>query len=632
MDGELAAAASGGLGEFVSGKRVGFMCGIVGYVGPREAIPILIEGLRRLEYRGYDSAGVGVLGRGGKLEIRRAVGKLANLERLLQQTPLAATVGIGHTRWATHGRPSEENAHPHKAGPIAVIHNGIIENYVQLREALALRGHRFNSETDTEVIAHMIEERVKSGSALAEAVLHTVRELRGSFSIVVLSETAPDVLIAAKTATPMVIGVGQGENYVASDIPALLEHTRRTLVLEDGELAEISAREVRVMRFDGTPVHREPRFVEWDAVAATKGGFRHYLRKEIDEQPQAWLDTLSGRIDAQSGGVNLGPDLIPDPRAIGRIVMLGAGASWISSLVGKFMIEELCRIPVEVDYSAEFRYRRPPLDERTLLMAVSQSGETADTLAAIEEGRRNGCRVIAVTNTVDSSIARRASTQLYTRCGPEISVTTTKCFLTQMEVFYLFAIALAQRLGRLDETASRLLLDGAMAIPSQIREALGKERQIEKIARKYGKASDFLYLGRGINYPVALEGALKLKEISYIHAEGYSASEMKHGPIALIDENMPVVVLIPNDDVFEKTLSNLKEVESRNGRIIAVTDRKNPELEEVAWEIIEVPSTHRLLTPVLLTVPLQLLAYHIAIYRGTDVDQPRNLAKSVTVE
>jgi glutamine---fructose-6-phosphate transaminase (isomerizing) len=610
------------------------MCGIIGYVGPRDATPILIGGLKRLEYRGYDSAGVATLVDGKQLEIRRAVGKLDNLRKLLEGAPLSGHIGMGHTRWATHGRPSETNAHPHKAGPVAVIHNGIIENYVELREALLNRGHKLRSQTDTELISHLVEEQLREGRGLADAVRAVVSNLRGSFSIVVMSETEPGTLVAAKTATPLVLGLGDGENFVASDIPAILEHTRSALVMEDGELAEITAHAVRLMTFDGTPVERQARQIEWDAVAATKGGYQHYLRKEIAEQPQAWIDTLSGRATAGSSEVRFEMDLLPPggPQSIGRIVMVSAGASWISSLIGKFMIEELCGIPVEVDYSAEFRYRSPAIDERALLIAVSQSGETADTLAAMEEGKRRGSHLLALTNTVDSSIARKANAQLYTRCGPEISVTTTKCFLTQIEAFYLFAIHLAARLGRLNEREAEELLRSAFAIPNQIEAILGQERQIEKIARKYGKARDFLYLGRGINYPVALEGALKLKEISYIHAEGYSAGEMKHGPIALIDEEMPVVVIIPNDNVFDKTMSNLKEVESRNGRIIAVTDHRTPELEEVAWDIIDVPSSNRLLMPVLTTVPLQLLAYHIAVYRGTDVDQPRNLAKSVTVE
>ena len=611
------------------------MCGIIGYVGSSEAVPILLGGLSRLEYRGYDSAGVATIANGAGMEIRRTVGKLENLRRALEAAPLKGSIGIGHTRWATHGRPSEGNAHPHKAGPVAVIHNGIVENYVELRAALTERGHKLSSETDTELISHLIEERVRAGTGLTEAVRQTVLELRGSFSIVVLSETEPDKLVAAKTATPLVLGLGEGENFVASDISAILGHTRRTIVLEDGELAELTAQGVRVMTFAGAAVERAPRLIEWDAVAATKGGFQHYLRKEIAEQPQTWIDTLSGRAAAGSNAIRFEGELLPaaGPQAIRRIVMVSAGASWISSLIGKFMIEELSGVPAEVDYSAEFRYRRPPIDERTMMIAVSQSGETADTLAALEEGRRHGCHLLAITNTVDSSIARKADAQLYTRCGPEISVTTTKCFLTQIEAFYLFAIHLAARLGRLSEREVNAMLQPAFAIPAQIKEVLEKrERQIERVARKYGKARDFLYLGRGINYPVALEGALKLKEISYIHAEGYSAGEMKHGPIALIDEEMPVVVIIPRDNVYEKTLSNLREVESRNGRIIAVTDYPTPELAEIAWDIIEVPTTHRMLMPVLTTVPLQLLAYHIAVYRGTDVDQPRNLAKSVTVE
>ncbi len=610
------------------------MCGIMGYVGGNDACPILIEGLRRLEYRGYDSAGVATLFQNGRLEIRRAKGKLDNLCRRLAADPLAGSIGIGHTRWATHGRPSDENAHPHKAGPVAVIHNGIVENYLELRGQLLARGHTLKSETDTELISHLIEERLKEGMPLTEAVRRAVGTLRGSFSIVVLSETEPGKLVAAKTATPLVIGLGDGENFVASDIPALLEHTRMTMVLEDGELAEISADAVNIMKFDGTPISRPARRIEWDAVAATKAGFKHYLRKEIAEQPQAWIDTMAGRATAGSPTVTFETELLPagGPGSVGRIVMLGAGASWITAQVGKFMIEDLTGIPVEVDYSAEFRYRRPPIDNRTMIIAVSQSGETADTLAAMEEGRRTGSHLLALTNTVDSSIARKADAQLYTRCGPEISVTTTKCFTTQLESYYLFAVHLAARLGRLSDPQAAELLAPAFAIPGQIEEIFRLEPEIERIARKYAKASDFLYLGRGINYPIALEGALKLKEISYIHAEGYSAGEMKHGPIALIDERMPVVVIIPNDDLFEKSLSNLREVESRNGRIIAVTDRATDELRAVAEDVLEVPATSRMLTPVLMNIPLQLLAYHIAVERGTDVDQPRNLAKSVTVE
>ena len=610
------------------------MCGIMGYVGSNDACPILIGGLRRLEYRGYDSAGVATLYENGKLEIRRAKGKLDNLCEMLAKVPLGGHIGIGHTRWATHGRPSDENAHPHKAGPVAVIHNGIVENYLDLRAQLLSRGHQLRSETDTELISHLVEERLKEGIDLTEAVRRAVGDLRGSFSIVVLSETDPGKLVAAKTATPLVIGIGKGENFVASDIPAILEHTRMTMILDDGELAEVTSAGVKVMKFDGTPVERAPRRIEWDSVAATKGGFKHYLRKEIAEQPQTWIDTMAGRAMAGSAEVKFETELLPaaNPESISRIVMLGAGASWITAQIGKFIIEDLTGIPVEVDYSSEFRYRRPPIDNRTVIIAISQSGETADTLAAMEEGRRTGSHLIALTNTVDSSIARKADAQLYTRCGPEISVTTTKCFTTQLESYYLFAIHLAARMKRIGEREVEHLLTPAFAIPGQIKEIFKLEPEIEKIARKYARATDFLFLGRGINYPVALEGALKLKEISYIHAEGYSAGEMKHGPIALIDEKMPVVVLIPNDDLFDKSLSNLREVESRNGKIIAITDGATDELRKVAQDVLEIPSTNRLLTPVLMTIPLQLLAYHIAVARGTDVDQPRNLAKSVTVE
>ncbi len=618
-----------------SEKREGaIMCGIIGYVGPSEAYPILLDGLGRLEYRGYDSAGVATIVASGKLEVRRAKGKLENLRLLLADSPLEGHIGMGHTRWATHGRPSEENAHPHRAGPVAVIHNGIVENFVELRTELLARGHKLRSETDTELISHLIEEKLKTGRGLTEAVREAVMRLRGSFSIVVLSETEPDKLIAAKTATPLVLGLGDGENFIASDIPAILQHTRRAMVLEDGELAEVTATGIRLMKFDGTAVTRVARQIEWDAAAATRGGFRHYLRKEIDDQPQAWIDTMAGRATAGSSTVHFESDLLPagGPSSIGRIVMVGAGASWITSQIGKFMIEELAGIPVEVDYASEFRYRRPPIDSRTMIIAVSQSGETADTLAAMEEGRARGAHLLAITNTVDSSIARKANAQLYTRCGPEISVTTTKCFLTQLEAYYLFAIHLAARMGRLSSSEAEKLLQPAFAIPAELKAIFASEPAIQQIARKYASASDFLFLGRGINYPVALEGALKLKEISYIHAEGYSAGEMKHGPIALIDEKMPVVVIIPNDDLFEKSMSNLKEVESRNGRIIAVTNHATEELKRVAADIIEVPETNRMLTPVLMTVPLQLLAYHIAAERGTDVDQPRNLAKSVTVE
>jgi len=608
------------------------MCGIVGYVGPREASPILVSGLRKLEYRGYDSAGLAAFSN-AHVEVRRCVGKLDNLATLLREQPLAGTPGIGHTRWATHGRPSEQNAHPHRAGKVVLIHNGIIENYLALRAALEKRGRTMKSETDTEVISHLIDEEVEQGVGLAEATRRVVRKLEGSYAIVVLSESEPDKLVTAKSATPIVLGLGEGENFVASDIPALLEHTRRVLFLEDGEVAELTAKAVRITTFDGDPVDRQPRTVTWDPVTAQKGGYKHFLLKEIHEQPQAIIDTMRGRILQEAGDVGLDADLRAGwAKGIKRIVLVACGTAWHACLVGKFLLERLAGLPCEVDYGSEFRSRDPIMDDESLLIVVSQSGETADTLAAVETARERHAPVLAVCNVVDSSIARRASHVLYTHAGPEISVASTKAFTTQLTALYLLALQLGRERGVIDADRGRRLVGDLVALPALVKEALSRERLIERVAKKYGNASDVLYLGRGINYPVALEGALKLKEISYIHAEGYPAGEMKHGPIALINDEMPVVVIIPQDAVFQKTLSNLKEVESRGGRIIVVTDTASPELEDVAWEMLTVPKTNELLTPILLTIPLQLLAYHVAVYRGTDVDQPRNLAKSVTVE
>ncbi len=608
------------------------MCGIVGYVVPRDASAILMAGLRKLEYRGYDSAGLAAV-TDHRIEVRRCVGKLDNLAALLREQPLGGTPGIGHTRWATHGRPSEQNAHPHRAGKVVVIHNGIIENYLELRAALERRGRKMASETDTEVISHLIDEHVQRGCGLFEATRRAIQELEGSYSIVVLSESEPDRLVAAKSATPIVLGLGEGENFVASDIPALLEHTRRVVFLEDGEVVELTADRVTIHTFAGEPVARAPRTVTWDAVTAQKGGYKHFLLKEIHEQPQAIIDTMRGRIVQETGAVQLDADvdrLLEAP--IRRAVLVACGTAWHACLVGKFLIERLAGLSCEVDYGSEFRYRDPILDPQTLLVVVSQSGETADTLAAVEAGREKGTPVLAVCNVVDSSIARRASAVLYTHAGPEISVASTKAFTTQLTALYLLALHLGRQRGLVDAERGRKLLGDLVALPHAVKDILAREAAVERVARRYGKASDVLYLGRGVNYPVALEGALKLKEISYVHAEGYPAGEMKHGPIALINEQMPVVVLIPHDGVFGKTLSNLKEVESRGGQIIVVTDAPSPELEAVAADVLTVPQTNELLTPLLLTVPLQLLAYHVAVYRGTDVDQPRNLAKSVTVE
>ncbi len=609
------------------------MCGIMGYVGHREAAPLLFQGLKRLEYRGYDSAGIAAF-TNGHIAIRRAVGKLAQLDQLLRAEPLPGSVGIGHTRWATHGPPSEENAHPHRAGDVVVIHNGIIENYLELRHELMGKGRTFSSETDTEVIAHLIDRYLQEGLSFREATRAALRHLSGSFALVALSERDPGTLLTAKNATPIVIGLGEEESFVASDIPALLDYTRRVLFLDDGEMAEVSRRGVAISDFSGRPIEREPRHISWDPITAQKSGYKHFLLKEIHEQPQAIIDTMRSRILEESGEIALGElaGQLPVLDTVKRATLVACGTAWHACLVGKFLLEELAGLPTEVDYGSEFRYRPTPLDTDSLVLAVSQSGETADTLAALEGGKAKGAHTLAVCNVVDSSIARKSNMVVYTHAGPEISVASTKAFTTQLTALYLLALHLGQRRGVLDRDRSRQLIEDIVTLPALVQTTLEKTRAIEKIAKKYGHASDFLYLGRGLNYPIALEGALKLKELSYIHAEGYPAGEMKHGPIALIDEQMPVVVLLPKDPVYEKTLSNMKEVEARGGRIIALTDTPSPELEEIAWEIIQVPTTNHLIMPILLSIPLQLLAYHVAVYRGTDVDQPRNLAKSVTVE
>ena len=608
------------------------MCGIIGYVGHRQAAPLLYQGLQRLAYRGYDSAGLAVAGNG--IVLRRSVGKLENLDHVLRAEPVQGTVGVGHTRWATHGRPSEENAHPHRAGQVVVIHNGIIENYLELRHELLARGRRFSSETDTEVISHLIDQHIQDGLTFTEATRAALKRLAGSFAIVALCESQPDTIIAAKNATPIVVGLGEGENFIASDIPALLDYTRQVAFLDDGDLAEVSRGGVRFSNFDGQPVERAPRHVSWDALTAQKEGYKHFLLKEIHEQPQAIIDTMRSRIRAEEGHVWLG-ELEAHGRvldSIRRVSLLACGTAWHACLLGKFFLEELARIPAEVDYGSEFRYRNPPLDADSLVLTVSQSGETADTLAALEYARTAGATTLTVCNVVDASIPRKADMVVYTHAGPEISVASTKAFTTQVTALYLLAVYLGRRRGVLDQATGQRLLEDLVNLPALVQQLLNKERSVEKIAKKYGHADDFLYLGRGVNYPIALEGALKLKELSYIHAEGYPAGEMKHGPIALIDDQLPVVVLLPKDAVYAKTLSNMKEVEARGGRIIALTDAPSPELEDIAWEIVQVPRTHHLLMPIILTVPLQLLAYHVALYRGTDIDQPRNLAKSVTVE
>ncbi len=609
------------------------MCGIVGYVGNRPADRVLLSGLRKLEYRGYDSAGVATIV-DGHIEIRRTVGKLDNLEELLTKNPLRGSTGIGHTRWATHGRPSEQNAHPHLSGDVVVIHNGIIENYVKIREELRAAGREICSETDTEVISHLIDQELTNGRSMLDATRAAIGRLEGSYAIVVLSSREPGRLIAAKNATPVVIGAGDGENFVASDIPAVLDYTRDVVFLEDGELVSIDASGYEISTFTGEPVERAPTHVAWDPVTAQKGGYKHFLLKEIHEQPQAIIDTMRGRIAPESAEVLL-PELEPLAgrlRGIRRATIVACGTAWHAGLVGKFLLERFAGLPTEVDYGSEFRYRTRMIDDETLLLVISQSGETADTLAAIEPARAANAPICAICNVVESSIARKADAVVYTHAGPEISVASTKAFTTQLTALYLLAAHLSRQREAANGGLLATTIRDLVSLPLLVERVLQDEDEICRAARRYASATDMLYLGRGINYPIALEGALKLKEISYIHAEGYPAGEMKHGPIALIDEQLPVVVLIPRDEVYGKTLSNLKEVESRGGRIIAVTDKADAELECIAETILTVPVTSHDLMPILLSVPLQLLSYYVAVERGTDVDQPRNLAKSVTVE
>jgi len=609
------------------------MCGIVGYIGKREAAPLILESLRKLEYRGYDSAGIAVLN-GGHVVVRRCEGKLKNLAAMLDRDPMAGTVGIGHTRWATHGRPSETNAHPHRAGDVVVVHNGIIENYLELKEQLTKRGTKFTSETDTEIVAHLVGEKVAKGMDFLEAVRRSLREIRGSYALLFLNQRDPRRLVVAKNSTPIVVGRGEGETFIASDIPALLDHTRKVAFLEDGELAEVAIDSLRLYDAKGKSLQRPFKEITWDAVAARKDGYRHFMLKEIHDQPRAVADTFRGRISLKKGEVSLeGIALTAEQvRRVNRIHLVACGTAWHACLIGKFMLEEIAQIPAEVDYGSEFRYRSPLMDPRSLLLMVSQSGETADTLAAVEIARRKKAKVLSICNVVDSSIPRKSDGVLYTHAGPEISVASTKAFTTQVTALYLLAVALGRRRGALSSAQAKKFLADLMHLPHWIEETLKLGGEVEALARDLMNNSDFLYLGRGINYPIALEGALKLKEISYIHAEGYPAGEMKHGPIALIDEKMPVVVLLPRDRYFEKTLSNLKEVESRGGKVIILTDEKAIPAEISAFGVLTVPKASHFLTPIVLSIPLQMLAYYIAVLRGTDVDQPRNLAKSVTVE
>ncbi len=620
------------------------MCGIVGYIGPKKVVPLILDGLKRLEYRGYDSAGIAVVSRNGKLEIRRASGKLRNLEEAIRLAPLDGLYGIGHTRWATHGRPTEENAHPHRdcTGQVVVVHNGIIENYVELKRQLAKEGHKFVTETDTEVIAHLVEKHL-NGVPLEEAVRKTVKELNGVYALVLLSTKDPDKIVAARWGPPAVIGLGQDEYFVASDIPAVLYHTRDIFFLADGDLAVITPQGVRLLDFEGRAIQRPVQHVTWDPIMAEKGGFKHFMQKEIFEQPRAVRDTLLGRISLDTGRVFLDEMDITEAefKNFRDIRIVACGTSWHAAQAGKFMIERLARIPVEVDYGSEFRYRDPLVDSKTLTVCISQSGETADTLAAQREAKQKGSKTLAICNVVGSMVTREASGTILTHAGPEIGVASTKAFTSQLTALVLIALYLAQARGKLSADCAKALLQELTRVPHKMETILQTDEAgvYEALARQFFRYTNFLYLGRGIHYPIALEGALKLKEISYIHAEGYPAGEMKHGPNALIDENLPVVVLATRDESdhdsmtrYEKSVSNIKEVKARDGIVIAVATEGDQLAREASDHVIEIPPAPEIMAPILEIIPLQLLAYHIAVRRGCDVDQPRNLAKSVTVE
>jgi glucosamine--fructose-6-phosphate aminotransferase (isomerizing) len=620
------------------------MCGIVGYIGSKKVVPVIIEGLRKLEYRGYDSAGIAVVTQDGKMEVRRAPGKLRNLEDVLQKSPIDGTFGIGHTRWATHGRPTEENAHPHRdcTGQIVVVHNGIIENYLELKEQLQRDGHKFVTETDTEIVAHLVEKNM-NGTCLEEAVRRSLKQLRGIYSLVFLCAKEPQKIVAARLGPPSVIGLGEGEYFVASDIPALLEHTRQIFFLADGDIAVLTPQGVRVMDHDGRPVNRPAQHVAWDPIMAEKGGYKHFMQKEIFEQPRAVRDTLLGRISQDTGRIFLDDMQISEQefREFQQVRIVACGTSWHAGLAGKFMIERLARMQVEVDYGSEFRYRDPILDSKTLTVCISQSGETADTLAGQREAKLKGSPTLAICNVMGSMVTREAAGTILTHAGPEIGVASTKAFTSQLTALLLLAAHLGQIRGKLSAEAAKSLLQEFTRIPHKIEMVLQAEETglYETLARQFFRNTDFLYLGRGIHYPIALEGALKLKEISYIHAEGYPAGEMKHGPNALIDENLPVVVLATHDKSdpdsvtrYEKSVSNIQEVKARDGIVISVVTTGDHLARGVSDHVMEVPPAPELLSPLLEIIPLQLLAYHIAVRRGCDVDQPRNLAKSVTVE
>jgi glutamine---fructose-6-phosphate transaminase (isomerizing) len=614
------------------------MCGIIGYIGHRQVVPLIIEGLRKLEYRGYDSAGIAVVAN-GELLIRRSAGKLGNLETALAADPLAGEYGLGHTRWATHGRPTEENAHPHRdcKGRIVVVHNGIIENYLELKRELQSQGHTFVTETDTEVVAHLVEREWKD-DGLDGAVRRAMTRLRGLFALVLLSADDPQKIVAVRNGPPVVVGLGEGESFVASDIPAILQYTRNVVFLGDQEMAVVTQAGAVFTDFAGVEMAKTPTRVTWDPISAEKAGYKHFMLKEIFEQPAAVRDTILGRVSLETGTIFPDDTGLSDAdlKGIDRITLIACGTSWHAALVGKFLIEELARIPVEVDYGSEYRYRRPLAGPSTLAVAITQSGETADTLAALREAKQLGARSLAICNVVGSMATRESDGTIYTHAGPEIGVASTKAFTAQLVALYLLALHLAQVKKTLTVDQRKTHIADLLQLPQQIEQVLKCAPQIEDIASRFHNRTDFLYLGRGINYPIALEGALKLKEISYIHAEGYPAGEMKHGPIALIDERMPVVAIAPHDHVFEKMQGNIQEAKARGGAVIAITTAGDDTLwrllDRNSDSIVAVPAMSPLLAPIVITVPLQLLSYHIAVRRGCDVDQPRNLAKSVTVE
>jgi glucosamine--fructose-6-phosphate aminotransferase (isomerizing) len=612
------------------------MCGIVGYLGDKNAVDIVLEGLRRLEYRGYDSAGIAVVGAEG-LQIRRAAGRIKNLEALLREKPIEGRIGLGHTRWATHGRPTDENAHPHTdgSGDLVVVHNGIIENYLPIKERLQAEGHVFKSETDTEVIAHLIERHFKDTPKLDEAVRRALRELRGSYAVVVLHRQVPDRLVAAKLgAGSVVVGLGENEIFLASDIPAILSHTRDVVVLEDEDVAVVTRRGVEISQLDGAPVQRTPSRILWDPILAEKGGYRHFMLKEIYEQPRAAADTMRGRVQPEGGTVVL-PDVQIDPDVVAgiqRIVLVACGTSYHAAIVGRFMLERLTGITAEVDLGSEYRYRDAVLGPETLVVALSQSGETADTLGAVKTARAKGAPIIGITNVVGSALSREATGTLYTHAGPEIGVASSKTFTSTLIALYLLALWLGRRRGMLGAEDGRKHIQGLLELPRLMEQTLELEPAVSELARELSRHKNFLFLGRGINYPLALEGALKLKELSYVHAEGYPAGEMKHGPIALLEDGFPVIALAPRDGSYDRMMSNLEEVRAREGRVIAFGHEGDRELAAKSAIMLSVPPSGDLITPILLSIPMQLLAYHMAVRLGRDVDQPRNLAKSVTVE